>query len=66
MIPSCVIGSAAAGALSMAFGCTLMAPHGGIFVFPVVGNALMYIVALLVGSVVGAVMLGLLRKPAAK
>ena len=66
VIPSCVIGSAAAGALSMAFGCTLMAPHGGIFVFPVVGNALMYIVALLVGSVVGAVMLGLLRKPAAK
>ena len=66
VIPSCVVGSAAAGALSMAFGCTLMAPHGGIFVFPVVGNALMYIVALLVGSIIGAVMLGLLRKPAAK
>lgn len=66
VIPSCVIGSAAAGALSMAFKCTLMAPHGGIFVFPVVGNALMYVVALLVGSIVGAVMLGLLRKPVTK
>ena len=66
VIPSCVIGSAAAGALSMAFKCTLMAPHGGIFVFPVVGNALMYVVALLVGSIIGAVLLGLLRKPVAK
>lgn len=66
VIPSCVIGSAAAGALSMAFKCTLMAPHGGIFVFPVVGNALMYIVALLVGSIIGAVLLGLFRKPVAK
>ena len=63
VIPSCVIGSAVAGALSMAFKCTLMAPHGGIFVFPVVGHALMYIVALLIGSIVGAIMLGLLRKP---
>ena len=62
-IPSCVIGSAVAGALSMAFKCTLMAPHGGIFVFPVVGHALMYIVALLIGAIVGAIMLGLLRKP---
>ncbi len=66
VIPSCVVGSAVSGALSMAFHCTLMAPHGGIFVFPVVGNALMYIVALLIGSIVGAVLLGLLRKPAAK
>lgn len=66
VIPSCVIGSAVSGALSMAFKCTLMAPHGGVFVFPVVGNALMYIVALLVGSLVGAVLLGVLRKPAAK
>ena len=63
VIPSCVIGSAVAGALSMAFTCTLMAPHGGIFVFPGVGNALMYIIALAIGSIVGAVMLGLLRKP---
>ena len=63
VIPACVIGSGIAGALSMAFKCTLMAPHGGIFVFPVVGNALMYIIALAIGSIVGAVMLGLLRKP---
>lgn len=63
VIPSCVVGSAVAGALSMIFKCTLMAPHGGVFVFPVVGNALMYIVALIVGSLVGAVLLGLLRKP---
>jgi len=47
----------------MAFSCTLMAPHGGIFVFPVVGNALMYLVALVVGTIVSAVMLGLLKKP---
>ena len=63
VLPSCIVGSAVAGALSMAFGCTLMAPHGGIFVFPVVGNPLMYIIALAIGSIVGAVMLGLLRKP---
>ena len=46
----------------MAFKCTLMAPHGGIFVFPVVGNVAMYLVALIVGSVVGAVLLGILKK----
>ena len=61
VLPSCIIGAAAAGALSMAFGCTLMAPHGGIFVFPVVGNAVMYLAALVVGTVVGAVLLGLLK-----
>ena len=66
VIPSCVAGSAVAGALSMAFQCTLMAPHGGVFVFPVVGNPFMYIISLLVGSVVGAVLLGVLRKPASK
>ena len=65
VLPSCIIGAAAAGALSMAFGCTLMAPHGGIFVFPVVGNAVMYLAALVVGTVVGAVLLGLLKKKAA-
>ena len=54
-----------AGALSMAFGCTLMAPHGGIFVFPVVGNALMYLVALVVGTVISAVLLGVLKKKVA-
>ena len=66
VIPSCVVGSAAAGALSMLFKCTLMAPHGGVFVFPVVGNALMYILALLAGSLIGAVLLGVLRKPVKK
>ena len=65
VLPSCIIGAAVAGALSMAFGCTLMAPHGGIFVFPVVGNAVMYLAALVVGTVVGAVLLGLLKKKAA-
>ena len=65
VIPPCVIGSAVAGALSMAFKCTLMAPHGGIFVFPVVGNAVMYLVALVVGTVISAVLLGLLKKKAA-
>ncbi|MCR5763092.1 MAG: fructose-specific PTS transporter subunit EIIC [Treponema sp.] len=62
VLPSCIVGSAVAGALSMAFKCTLMAPHGGIFVFPVVGNPLAYIVALLVGSAISCLMLGLLKK----
>ena len=62
VIPSLMVGSGIAGALSMAFKCTLMAPHGGIFVFPVVGNVAMYLVALIVGSVVGAVLLGILKK----
>ncbi len=62
VIPSCLVGAAAAGGLSMAFGCTLMAPHGGIFVFAVVGNWLMYLVSLAVGSVLGMLMLGLLKK----
>ena len=64
VIPSLMVGSGVAGALSMAFKCTLMAPHGGIFVFPVVGNVIMYLVALLAGSAVGCVMLGLLKKDA--
>ena len=64
VIPSLLIGSGVAGALSMAFKCTLMAPHGGIFVFPVVGNVFMYLVALVVGSVVGCIMLGILKKDA--
>ncbi len=62
VIPACVVGSAVAGAISMAFGCTLMAPHGGIFVFAVVGNWPMYLVALVVGAVVGALMLRILKK----
>lgn len=65
VIPSCMAGSAVAGALSMAFGCTLMAPHGGIFVVPVMGNALMYMVALVVGTVVSTMLLGFLKKKAA-
>ena len=62
VIPSCVVGSAVGGALSMAFGCKLMAPHGGIFVFPVVENVLGYIIALAAGAAVGMVMLALLKK----
>ena len=62
VLPSCIIGSALAGSLSMAFHCTLMAPHGGIFVFPVVGNAVMYLVALVAGTVVSALLLGVLKK----
>lgn len=62
VLPSCVIGSGVAGALSMLFGCTLMAPHGGIFVFPVVGNALMYVVALVAGTAVSTILLGILKK----
>lgn len=62
VLPSCMVGSAAAGALSMAFGCTLMAPHGGIFVVPVVGNALMYLLALVIGTITGALLLGIFKK----
>ena len=62
VLPSCVIGAALSGALSMTFGCALRAPHGGIFVFPVVDHAVMYCVALAVGSVVGAAILSLLKK----
>ena len=62
VIPSCVIGSALAGALSAAFGCTLMAPHGGIFVFPVVDHPLLYLVALAAGTVATAVILGLVKR----
>ena len=63
VIPSCVVGSAVAGALSMLFGCTLPAPHGGIFVFAVVQNWPMYLVSLLIGSVVAMLLLALLKKP---
>lgn len=66
VLPSCIVGSAVAGALSMAFDCTLMAPHGGIFVFPTVGNPLMYLLALAIGSAVGCVLLGVLKKDVAK
>ena len=66
VLPSCIAGSAVAGALSMLFGCTLMAPHGGIFVVPVMGNALMYLIALAAGTGVSTLMLGLLKKKVEK
>ena len=66
VIPSCIVGSAVAGGLSWLFNCTLMAPHGGIFVLPTIGNWLMYFVALAIGSVVGMLMLAVLKKPAKK
>lgn len=66
VLPSCIIGSAVAGALSMVFNCTLMAPHGGIFVFLTVGHPLLYLISLAVGSVVGCVILGLLKKDVSK
>ena len=62
VLPACVVGSAVAGGLSMAFGCTLMAPHGGIFVVPTIGNPLMYLVALVIGSFIACGLLGLFKK----
>ena len=64
VIPSCIIGSAIAGGLSMAFGCTLRAPHGGIFVLPTIGNSFMYLAAVVVGAAAGCVILGMLKKNA--
>jgi len=66
VLPSCIIASATAGALSMAFNCTLMAPHGGIFVFPVVGNALLYLFSLFIGAAIGCVLLGVLKRDVSK
>ena len=63
VIPSCVIGSAIAGGLAMLFGVQLPAPHGGIFVFPVVTNPVMYLVAIVIGSLVTAALLGFIKKP---
>ncbi len=63
VIPSCIAGSAVAGGLSMLFGCTLRAPHGGIFVLPMIGNPVMYALAILIGSVVGCLILAALKKP---
>lgn len=65
VLPACIIGAGISGALSEVFNCTLMAPHGGIFVFPVVGNALMYLVALVIGTAVSTVLLGLFKKKVA-
>ena len=66
VIPSCIAGSAIAGALSMAFDCGLRAPHGGIFVIPTVSHPLQYLAAIAVGSVIGGVLMGLLKKPVNK
>jgi len=63
VLPSCIIGSAVAGGLSMAFGCALRAPHGGVFVIAIVSNPFAYIGAILVGSIIGAIILGMLKKP---
>lgn len=63
VIPACVIGSAVTGGLSMFFGCTLRAPHGGLFVLPTIGNPLMYVVSIVVGMVVGCLILAVLKKP---
>ena len=63
ILPSCVVGSAVAGGLSMALGCTLMAPHGGIFVIGVIGNPLGYLIALVAGAIIGMIMLALLKRP---
>ncbi|MDQ0202424.1 PTS fructose transporter subunit IIABC [Pectinatus haikarae] len=63
VIPACIVGSAAAGALSMAFDCTLRAPHGGIFVVPTIGNPVMYLVAILIGSLISMAILAVLKKP---
>ena len=63
VIPSCILGSAIAGGVSMFFGCTLRAPHGGIFVLPTIGNPLMYALAILIGAFVGCLVLSFLKKP---
>ena len=62
VLPACIVGSGVAGAMSMLFNCTLMAPHGGIFVFPVMGNPLFYLLALVVGMAISTVLLGVLKK----
>ena len=65
VLPACIIGAGISRAFSEVFQCTLMAPHGGIFVFPVVGNAMMYLAALVIGTIVSTALLGLLKKKAA-
>jgi len=64
VLPACIVGSAVAGALSMLFNCTVMAPHGGIFVIGIVGNSLMYLVSIVAGSAIGALILAALKKRA--
>ena len=62
VIPCTLVGAGVAGFLSALFGCTLMAPHGGIFVFATVGNPLMYVVSWAVGSAITALLLGVIKK----
>lgn len=62
VIPSCIVGSAVAGGLSMALGCTLRAPHGGIFVLPTIGNPFGYLLAIVIGSAVGCLVMAALKK----
>lgn len=64
ILPSCILGSAVAGGLSMLFGCTLRAPHGGLFVLPTIGNPAMYLVSVAVGAIVGCLVLAVLKKKA--
>lgn len=66
VLPSCIIGAATAGALSMFFECTLRAPHGGIFVVPTIGNPLMYLLSIAIGSVISALILGIIKQPTQK
>ena len=61
VLPSCIIGAGTAGALSMFFECTLRAPHGGIFVVPTIGNPLLYLASIAIGSVVACIILAIVR-----
>ena len=63
VIPSCIVGSAVAGGVSMFFECTLRAPHGGVFVLPTIGHPMMYVLSILIGSLVGCAILGILKRP---
>lgn len=66
VIPSCIIGSAVAGGLSMFFGCALRAPHGGVFVLPVISHPFGFLAAVIIGAVAGMLLLGLLKKNTAQ
>ena len=61
VLPSCIIGAGTAGALSMFFECTLRAPHGGIFVVPTIGNPLMYLASIAIGSIIACIILAIVK-----
>ena len=61
VLPSCIIGAGTAGALSMFFECTLRAPHGGIFVVPTIGNPLMYLASIAIGSIIACIILAIIK-----